>query len=96
MSEMSELPPLPDAVRIDPKPYGHRSLASLGYTADQMRAYAQAAVLAEREACAALCESTYPEWNPENATFQKPCFDTPAECAAAIRARGSLPAHPYG
>ena len=43
------------------------------------------AQLVERERCAKLCESTYPEWNPEDATFQKPCFDTLAECAAAIR-----------
>lgn len=53
----------------------------LGELADELRAM-QAA---ERERCAALCESTYPEWNPDDATFQKPCFDTPAECAAAIR-----------
>lgn len=38
-----------------------------------------AAAAAERERCAALCERTYPEWNPDDATFRKPCFDTPAE-----------------
>jgi hypothetical protein len=46
-----------------------------------------AAVAAERERCATLCERTYPEWNPDwRESIRKPCFDTPAECAAAIRA----------
>ena len=37
----------------------------------------------EREACAELCEMTY------EGAFEgtRPCFDTPQECAAAIRAR---------
>ena len=48
-----------------------------------------AAEAKERERCAALCESTYPGWNHRDATFQKPCFDTPAECAAAIRGLGA-------
>jgi hypothetical protein len=40
----------------------------------------------ERERCARICESVYPEWNPEDGHYERPCFDTPAECAAAIRA----------
>lgn len=32
------------------------------FTADQMREYAKKAVEAEREACAALCESYRDEW----------------------------------
>jgi hypothetical protein len=40
----------------------------------------------ERERCARICESVYPEWNPEDGHCERPCFDTPAECAAAIRA----------
>ena len=43
-----------------------------------------AGAAAEREACAELCEATY------EGAFEgvRPCFDTPQECAAAIRARG--------
>jgi len=38
----------------------------------------------EREACARVCEMTY-EGAFEGA---RPCFETPDQCAAAIRARG--------
>ena len=51
----------------------------------KFRKVAAAAEAAERERCAGLCESTYPEWNTDDSAFQKPCFDTPAECAVAIR-----------
>ena len=46
--------------------------------------FASALIAAEREACAELCEATY------EGAFEgvRPCFDTPQECAAAIRARG--------
>jgi hypothetical protein len=39
---------------------------------------------AEREACARVCEMTY------EGAFEgvRPCFETPDQCAAAIRARG--------
>ena len=39
----------------------------------------------EREQCARVCEMTY------EGAFEgtRPCFDTPQECAAAIRARGN-------
>jgi len=63
------------------------------YTADQMRAYAAACVtMATRsdafdvaaavEKCAALCVSQYPEYDGKMIA----CFDTPTQCAAAIRA----------
>ena len=54
-------------------------------TYQQLEAFAKLVAAKEREACAELCESTYP-------TFQSgwlPCFDTAAECAEAIRARGT-------
>jgi hypothetical protein len=47
------------------------------FTADQMRAYASAAVAAERERCAALCQS-----KSANGNFRA---DTRDECAALIR-----------
>lgn len=37
----------------------------------------------ERDQCAMLCESEYPTMDGF-----RPCFDTPEECAEAIRARG--------
>jgi len=43
-----------------------------------------AGAAAEREACAKVCEMTY-EGAFEGA---QPCFETPEQCAAAIRARG--------
>ena len=38
----------------------------------------------QRETDAAICESVYPEWK-EGAFVELPCFETAAECAAAIR-----------
>ena len=52
------------------------------YTADQMREYARKAVEAEREACAALCESLDDASYPTRRVW-------PSECAEAIRARTS-------
>jgi hypothetical protein len=40
----------------------------------------------ERSECAKVCESTYPEL-VEGQLLQMSCFDTPDDCAAAIRAR---------
>ena len=49
---MGNLPPLPQKVQIDKHiPSGY---VILGYTADQMRKYAEAAVVAERERCIAV------------------------------------------
>ena len=46
----------------------------------------EACRVAEREACAKVCESTYPEYGGDNPF----CFETPVECAEAIRARGDM------
>jgi hypothetical protein len=48
-----------------------------------LKVLVDAAVAAEREACAKVCEMTY-EGAFEGA---RPCFETPDQCAAAIRAR---------
>lgn len=55
---MDELPPLPDAAfTYERHPGGIHEPERVGaYTADQMRAYAAAAVAQERERCAKLCE----------------------------------------
>ena len=54
------------------------------YAADQMRKYAQMAVLAEREACAKVCE----EMRPSKAEYDHRFYDGCTFSAAAIRARG--------
>lgn len=77
---MTELPPLPEPPCTVPFCQGN----DMGYTADQMRAYAQAAVLAEREACADICEDTSQEY--EQYTGQERPLNM--SCAAAIRSRG--------
>lgn len=66
------LPPLPAST----VPFQYNDLTV--YTAAQMRAYAAAAVAAEREACAKLCDQTppYP-------------FRPSIEAAHAIRARAT-------
>ena len=51
------------------------------YTADQLRAYAAAAVLAEREACARVCEARAEE--EVGMAYEGIALD----CAAAIRSR---------
>lgn len=70
---MSELPPLPEPKMVTTFPHGGFPVGDY-FHVDQLRAYAHAAVLAEREECAARCDS----------------FGTlPSKvCAAAIRARG--------
>lgn len=64
------LPPLPEPASINGLP---------GYTADQLRAYAEAAVLAERERCAQVCD----ELSSGLATGRD---EGALICAAAIRA----------
>jgi hypothetical protein len=64
--KLPELPPLPEpagAIDVDEGPAapeypdGARVESTAdGYTADQMRDYARAVVLAERERCALLCD----------------------------------------
>ena len=58
------------------------------YTENELRVHISQAVAAaverERERCAKICEATYPE-RFDGRTYTMPCFDTPEECAAAIR-----------
>ena len=54
------------------------------YTADQMREFAQMAALAEREACAKVCDAFESDADP----------DAGAVLAKAIRSRGQAPAQP--
>lgn len=75
------LPPLPPADIPRGCDYGEST-----YTADQMRAYAEAAALAEREACAKLCDPA----PVERVAIGGPVrlfYEQPDNCAAAIRAR---------
>lgn len=66
------LPPLPDQTHFP----GWAPI--LYFTAAQMQEYASAAVLAERAACAAMCDE------------HSNSLVTADDCAAAIRARGEL------
>jgi hypothetical protein len=61
----------------------HREISPHVYAAwaEQMRAYAAAALAQEREACARVCEDDVRTWS-------HPGSITREECAAAIRARG--------
>lgn len=60
MDNSFDLPPLPEPVA---KHVQHkRCYVGHVYTADQMRAYARAAVKAEREACAKLCDERAYLW----------------------------------
>jgi hypothetical protein len=60
--------------------YGFAPSRSLRELLDSATAQA---VISEREACAKVCEMTY------EGAFEgvRPCFETPDQCAAAIRAR---------
>lgn len=66
----------------------HAHVRVIGYTADQLRA----AVLAEREACAAACELIEDEYQrSEGHRYPELKSDAQTgagDCAAAIRARG--------
>lgn len=68
-AERVDLPPLP----VSHRPAGYTTDL---YTADQMRAYAAAAVAAERNACADICD--------QHASVE----GVAQQCAAAIRKRG--------
>ena len=72
--ESQKLPPLP-----------YPQMPGNDYTAEDMRKYAQAAVLAEREACAKLCESSM--FNPVISLADAQIVECLRVCAAAIRAR---------
>ena len=60
-------------------------IPQIGYTQDQLNAAIEAAVLAEREACAKVCK-----WVFENryTAFDLEAQEISENCAAAIRARG--------
>jgi len=77
---MSDLPPLPESAHL----WSINGLTT--YTAEQMQAYASAAVAAEREACARECERITSEtpWRLHGETPWNTC----TILAAAIRARG--------
>lgn len=83
------LPPLPP-------PFTHllatgsRTTSIYVWTADAVRAYGEACAAAERERCALLCESTYPE-SEDGVIVQRPCFDGGADCALGIRAMRETP-----
>jgi hypothetical protein len=72
----NELPPLPE-----PNYPAERDYAD-AWTADQMQAYASAAVAAERERCAKVCESLHDRWKWHEAPDSS---SGPKDCAAAIR-----------
>jgi hypothetical protein len=57
------------------------------FTADQMRSYALAAVLKEREELAALCENL-PTTDPDGMWFNHDMSAGAYACAAAIREKG--------
>ena len=65
----------------------HLYLGSV-YTKEQMRAFAEKAVKAEREACAKVCDELVPDMSRtanDASVWDVATFD----CAAAIRARGN-------
>ena len=77
---MNELPPLPAPYY----PQWSHSNEMAAYTADQMREYAAAAVAAERERCAKVCESMC---RPVHDAEMMSDFQFAAmSCAKAIRA----------
>jgi len=84
---MNELPPLPEAEAWSTHtgPMFDRS-TEYAYTANQMRAYAAAAVAAEREACAKVCEGRIGGATQLNDWWYG-FRGAVKQCAAAIRAR---------
>ena len=85
-----QLPPLPE-----PFMELHREISPHVYAAwaEQMRAYAAAALAQEREACAKLCESVIEEIREtaDNVLSHEDCRSIQAaqDCAAAIRAQAA-------
>ena len=82
---MTDLPPLPEpgngSIQVG------RQEISLGYDAEQMRAYAEAAIKQEREECAKVCDAL--------AEGDALVGDTQSEmasnaCATEIRSRSSV------
>lgn len=89
---MTELPPLPEpegSIEVDLGPSMHegREIGRLieyadAYSADQMRAYAEAAAKATREACEKVCANLWDMRDDPRARMYA------AKCVAAIRAMG--------
>jgi hypothetical protein len=82
---MNELPPLPKSEATPWHPFK--------YTDQQMHAYAAAAVAAERERCAKLCDdvarSAYELDGRHSSGHTEGRGDGAAECAALIRAKAA-------
>jgi hypothetical protein len=83
MTHPTDLPPLPVGA-VYTRAMGSVGASMYTYTADQMREYARAAVLAERERCALLCDALALEgparWK----------HGTPTDCADSIRTQEPL------
>jgi hypothetical protein len=86
-----ELPPLPEPHLDVMRPGTH------WYTADQIRAYAAAAVAAERERCALVCDARAAAHLRDYTDAASPLYqsaeadyaaDEAAACVDAIRAKG--------
>jgi len=73
--------PLPEPVAYPSSE--HDSQAQ--YTAEQMRAYAAAAVAQERERCARVCEALRDQWRPEYGPYDSGRLTGLENAAAAIR-----------
>ena len=90
----ADLPPLPE-----PSPDNHDNGDVFGcdktffYTAEEMHAYAAAAVAADRERCAKLCDdvarSAYELDGRHSSGHTEGRGDGAAECAALIRAKAA-------
>jgi hypothetical protein len=83
MSAPDSLPPLPEPITV----INTGMQALRGFSAEQMRAYALAAVLEEREACAKVCDDKERrKWEIFAHGGQVEGIG-PLDCAAAIRSR---------
>jgi hypothetical protein len=81
-TEAVEMPPLPEpALSGYPQDSPDEFVA---FSSDQIQAYARAAVLAERERCAKICEDL-PSRDPKGPWFNDDMTAGANECAAAIR-----------
>ena len=85
MTDLSDTRAMLDAVFGSPDVIGRTGR----YLSDHIEDLIAARVAAEREACARECESTYAE-TVEGQLLKMPCYDTPDECAVAIRSRSSV------
>lgn len=87
---MSDLPPLPVGA-VYTRALGTVGASMYTYTADQMREYALAAIAAEREACAKVCEeiedSADAMWEMLTDPTEQGRSIGAQHCAQAIRAR---------